>query len=190
MKNWKLAALLAVAATVLVAEPAIAQTTVDLRPAVNSALEWVATALTTVLTVLGGFAIRYVSSKTGLANSTLEASLAARLDDGIHKAIGFALTAAQNEANKPGSGVAEVKFNNWFLSVAASYLNTGFPEIIATLKLTDDRIRQLIMARLQPYMAALPVDGAVATPPIVAAATAAMSPSAAPATPIAPTTLG
>lgn len=177
MRHWKTAAAcLALGASVLLtAGPALAQTTVDMRPLADSALEWIAALATTVLTVLGSFGIRYVSSATGLANSQLEASLNARLVDGIHAAIGFALTAAQNEVNKPGSTIAAVSFNNWFLSLAASYVNGHFPEIIAQFSLTDDKIKAMIMARLQPYLAAIPVTGAATQPAIVTAATAAIA---------------
>lgn len=165
--KWKIAALVLGVAigTALALEPAWAQTTVDVRPAVSSFLEWAATAATAVLTVLGGVGIRLFTSRAGLANSELEASLVARLDDIIHKGIAFALTTAQNEVNKPGSGLAAVKVDNWFMSVALSYVNASAKDIIAKFGLTPDRIRDMIAARLQPYIAAgLPIAGGLPTP--------------------------
>ena len=144
--------------------PAIAQTAVDLRPGISAGLEWLAMALTTVLTVLGGFAIRFVSSKIGMANSELEHSLVQRLDEIIHKGIDYAYTTALNEVNKPGSGLAAVKFDNWFMSLAASYVNTSAPGIIKNFGLTQSRIEDMIKARLPAYIANIPVSGGLPSP--------------------------
>lgn len=160
---------------------AIAQVTaqtVDMRPVAASALEWVATALGTALTVLAGFAVRFVSSKIGVANTELEASLAARLNDIIHRAIDFAYMTALNEVNKPGSGLAAVKFDNWFMSMAASYVNSSAPEIIKKFGLSQARIEELIIARLPAYAASVPVSGGLATPVRATSAAQANAPSA------------
>lgn len=138
--------------------------TVDMRPAATAALEWVAMALTTVLTVLGGFAIRFVSSKTGLANSELERSLNDRLNEIINRGIDYAYATALNEVNKPGSGLAAVKFDNWFLSLAASYTNRSAKDIIGYFKLDQTRIEAMIKARMPAYLANVPIEGALPTP--------------------------
>ena len=164
MNRKAIVACFVVAALIALSYPAYAQTGVDMRPLATSALEWLAMALTTVLTVLGGFAIRYVGARTGLSNSEFEKSLNDRLDDIIHKAIDSAHMAALNEVNKPGSGLAEVKFDNFFLSMAASYVNRSAPEIIKYFSLTQQRIQEMITARLPAYVASVPVAGGLPTP--------------------------
>lgn len=152
----------------LMVTPAFAQVAsgVDLRPALSAGLEWAAMALTTVLTVLGGFAIRFVSSKTGLANSEFERSLVERLDAIIHRGIDFAYTTAVNEVNKPGSGLADVKFDNWFMSLAASYIVRSAPDIIKRFKLDQTRIEEMIKARMPAYLANVPIEGGLPTPEV------------------------
>lgn len=152
----------------MAAAPAIAQMTdgVDLRQTAVAGIEWVGMALGTVLTVLGGFAIRFVSSKIGLANSELEKSLADRLNEIINRGIEYAMTTAINEVNKPGSGLAEVKFDNWFMSLAASYVNTSAPGIIKKFGLTQERIEDMIKARMPAYLANVPIAGGLPTPDV------------------------
>lgn len=135
--------------------------TVDVRPAVSSVLEWIAGALLTVLTVLGSLALRFVSSKIGLANSQLEADLANRLNDIIHRGIDYAYLAALNEVNKPGSGLSSVKVDNYFVSLAVAYINRSAPDILNRFKVSPQRLEEMVMARLGSYMPQLPVQGAL-----------------------------
>jgi hypothetical protein len=135
--------------------------TVDIRPAVSSVLEWIAGALLTVLTVLGSLALRFVSSKIGLANSQLEADLANRLNDIIHRGIDYAYLAALNEVNKPGSGLSSVKVDNYFVSLAVAYINRSAPDILNRFKVSPQRLEEMVMARLGSYMPQLPVQGAL-----------------------------
>lgn len=158
---WLIGVAIAVVLTVAYIDAAAAQT-VDMRPAVSQVFDYALTALATVLTVLGGFAIRFVSSRIGLANSQLEADLASRLNDIIHRAIDYAKTTAQNEVNKPGSGISKVVVDNWFLSMAASYVNRSAPEIIKKFALSQQRIEEMIIARLPGYE--VPIQGGLPAP--------------------------
>ena len=144
----------------------LAQSTVDLRPVALSFLEWLAMALGTALTVLTAFSVRFITGKIGLQNSEFEASLNERLDSFIHKAIDYAYTTAVNEVNKPGSGLAEVKVDNWFMSLALSYVNDSAPGIIKKFGLSPQRIEDMIKARLPAYLAGMPIDGGLPAPPI------------------------
>lgn len=144
--------------------PAYAQTVVDMRPAASSMLEFVAATLGTVLTVVGGFAIRFMSAKIGLANSQLEQSMNDRLNEIIHRGIDYAYVTALNEVNKPGSGLSTVKFDNYFMALAASYVNTSAPGIIKGFSITQDRIEDMIRARFPAYFANIPVAGGLALP--------------------------
>ena len=149
---------------IAMAQPVLAQTVVDMRPAANAFIEWAAGALLTVLTVLGGFGLRFITAKIGLANSEFERSLNDRLNEIIHRGIDYAYTTAQNEVNKPGSGITEVKFDNWFMAMAATYVVRSAPEIIKKFNLTQERIEQLISARMPAYLANVPIAGGLPSP--------------------------
>lgn len=146
-RYWIFAAL---ALLVISASPLWAQT-VDARPAATQALEYVAATLAAVLTLLAGFGVRFVSSKIGLANSELEASLNARLNDIIHRGIDAAYMRAVAEVNDPKSGLAEVKVDNIFVGWAVEYVLKSAPEIIQKFNL-QTRLREMILARLPGYL--------------------------------------
>lgn len=154
--------------------PAEAQT-VDVRPTISAALEWLAGALITVLTALGGVAIRLVLSRIGLSNSQLERDLQERLDFIVHKAIDFALLSAQNEVAKSGAGLGAVKVDNWLIKVAADQVQAAAPGILAHFKLDRAAVERIVISRV-PAAAPIaqppvPVEGGMATPPIAKQAT-------------------
>lgn len=134
----------------LLSAPAWAQT-VDVRPLAGSTLEWVATTLAGVLTVLAGFGVRFVSSKIGLANSDLEASLNARLNEIIHRGIDAAYMRALSEVNNPSSGLQAVKVDNIFIGWVFDYVSKAAPGILAKFN-AHDRLRDMILARIPNYM--------------------------------------
>ncbi len=144
---------------------AFAQSTVDVRPALNEFLSWLQGILMVASTALIGVGIRFVTGKIGLQGSELEASLNARLDEIIHKGIDYAYTTAINEVNKPGSGLEAVKVDNFFLSLVLSYVVDSAPEIIARFGLTPTRIEDMIKARLPAYMGSIPVEGGLPSVP-------------------------
>jgi len=125
--------------------------TVDLRPQASSALEWVATTLGAVLTLLAGFGVRFVSTKIGLANSELEASLNARLNDIIHRGIDAAYMRGLQEVNDPKSGLEAIKVDNIFVGWVIEYVTKAAPGIIARFNL-QARIKDMILARLPGYV--------------------------------------
>lgn len=145
--------------------------TVDMRPTALATIDYVATALGVVLTTLAGFGIRFLNARTGLLTTETEHNLALRLNDVIYRAIDYARIMAENEVKKPGSGLTEVKFDNIFVSWAASYVNNNAPGILARFQITDARLFDMIAARLPGYATpsvAVPVTGATPQPAIVA----------------------
>lgn len=158
-----------IAFAVIQPDIAFAQSTVDVRPALNEFLGWLQSALMVATTTLVAFGIRFVTGKIGLQDSELEASLNARLDEIIHKGIDYAYTTAINEVNKPGSGLEAVKIDNFFLSLVLSYVMDSAPEIIAWFGLTPTRIENMIKARLPAYMGNIPIEGGLPSVPTPAA---------------------
>lgn len=147
----------------LLAGPTVAQT-VDLRQPAVDVLTWLAGVLVTVLTVLASVGIRFVLAKFGLAKSQYEQNLNDRLNDIIHKGIDYALANAINEVNKPGAGLAAVKFDNYFISLVASYVAPRAPEILARFKVTQEKLEDMIWARILPYTNTVPISGGASTP--------------------------
>lgn len=138
--------------------------TVDMRPGAMATIDYIASAVGAVLTVLTGFGIRFLNARTGLLNSEMEASLSARLNDIIYRGIDYARLMAENEVQKPGSGLQQVRFDNIFVSWAASYVNNNAPGILKRFQITDARLFDMIAARIPGYAApsvAVPVTGAV-----------------------------
>jgi hypothetical protein len=166
MKGFRVIALVLLAITVAAVTPAFAQT-VDMRGPAVDVLTWVAGALGTALTVLASVAVRFVFAKFGLANSQYEQNLNDRLSDIIYKGIDYAYATAVNEVQKPGSGLAEVKFDNYLMSVAASYIAPRAAGILATFKITQEKLEDMIWARIPSYMQTIPVTGGASTPATV-----------------------
>ena len=163
MKGFRVIALVLLAITVAAVTPAFAQT-VDLRQPAVDVLTWLGGALVTVLTVLASIAIRFTLAKFGLAKSQLEQNLNDRLNDIIHKGIDYALANAINEVNKPGAGLAAVKFDNYFISLVATYVAPRAPEILARFQVTQEKLEDMIWARILPYTQSVPISGGATTP--------------------------
>lgn len=155
--NTKLGAAVVVALVIMI-EAAAAQT-VDMRSTAISVLEWLANLLTMTLIALLGIAIRFVSAKFGLANSQLEQNLNDRLNDIIHRGMQYALATAINEIQKRGSGLEAVKFDNYFISLAASYVNERAPEILKKFSVTQEKLIEMIYARIPDYATQVPIVG-------------------------------
>lgn len=149
--------------------PAAVAQTVDVRPAVNTFLETAAGALFTVLSVVAAIGVKVAFGYVGLQNSHLEREFNARLDDIIHKGVQFALTAAQNEVAKRGAGLGAIKLDNWFIKVAADYIQPRAQDIMRQFKLDRTKLEEMILARAPSYFQIAPaaeaVAGGVATPP-------------------------
>lgn len=144
--------------------------TVDMRQPAVDVLTVVAGLLGTALTALASVAVRLVFAKFGLANSQYEQNLNDRLNDIIFKGIDFAFATAVNEVRKPGSGLEAVKFDNYFMSVAASYIAPRAGGILSKFKVTQEKLEEMIWARIPAYMQtapSVPVTGGAATPATV-----------------------
>jgi hypothetical protein len=177
--------LLIVVALVVNVTGAHAQT-VDMRQPAVDVLTVVAGLLGTALTALAGVAVRLVFAKFGLANSQYEQNLNDRLNDIIYKGIDFAFATAVNEVQKKGSGLEAVKFDNYFMSVAASYIAPRAAGILSKFTVTQEKLEEMIWARIPSYMQTVPVTGGAKTPETVKAVSREMgrdvsSPTAQPA---------
>jgi hypothetical protein len=147
-RAWTMAAL---AVFIFAAGPVLAQT-IDVRPVASTFLETALTALATVFTVVGGIGIRVALSYAGLANSQLERQLNERLDYIVHQGYQLAITAAQNEVQKPGSSLGAVKLDNWILKYVADYAMKMAPGIINRFfKLDRTKLEEFVLARASTH---------------------------------------
>lgn len=141
----------------------ILDTTVDMRSAAVEVVTWIIGALGVVLSTLAGVAVRLVFAKFGLTNSQLEQNLNDRLNDIIFKGMDYAHATALNEVNKRGSGLEAVKFDNLFISYAASYIVRAAPEILKRFKVDQNRLEELIWARIPAFAQTVPITGGATT---------------------------
>jgi hypothetical protein len=159
---------------------AVAQT-IDVRPVADTFVHTALGTLATVLSVVGGFVIRYVMVRTGLENSALEKDLNERLDFIIHKGFDFARLTYENEMQKRGSGLTVVKLDNYMIKLVAEYVMprvTGIMQSFGVSMATETgrrKVEEMILARApQHFLLAAPqvgsVDGGVATTPAAARA--------------------
>jgi hypothetical protein len=168
--------LIPVFALIALASPTFAQT--DLTPVANQVIDWLAVALMAGGGVLIAAVLRWVSSKTKLQDNEFEALLASRLNDILHRAIEHAVVVAKNEVNKPGSGLKDVKLDNFFLNVALNFAISRMPEIIDYFKLDEESIRQMILARINSLIGDVPIEGGADATETAIDAKVALSPAA------------
>lgn len=156
MKTVFLAFLATMLAT---ASPAFAQT--DVTPIALQLIDVVALVATVGGGILITFVLRWLSSKTRLADNEFEALLANRLNDILHRAIDHAVMVAKNEVNKPGSGLKAVKIDNFFMNIAVGIAMKSMPDIISYFNLTKERIEEMIISRLGG-LGEIPIEGGAA----------------------------
>lgn len=137
--------------------------TVDLRSPALEVVTWLFGLLATILSALGTVAIRLVMSRTGFSNSQLEQNLNDRLNDIIFKGMDYALATAKNEVMKKGSGLEAVKFDNYFMSLAASYVAERAPQILKRFSVTQQKLEEMIWARIPAYVQTVPITGGATT---------------------------
>lgn len=176
------AVLIPVIALLALTSPALAQT--DVTPVVNQLIDWLAVGLMAGSAVVVTALVRWLAAKTRMQDNEFEALLANRLNDILHRAIEHAVVVAKNEVNKPGSGLKEVKLDNFFLNVAMNFAISRMPDIIDYFNLDADSIRDMILARMESFIWDVPADGAIEVPETVTEAKAmiaepmALSPAA------------
>lgn len=137
-------------AAVFAAGPAFAA--VDVTPLANELLDWAQVALTVLGTIASAFAVRWLSTTTGVKNAELEAKLSSELNQIVQRGIGLAYANAKARVNK-GDGL-KIEFDNVFIDMVAGYALKSAPGILERFGFTHDRARleEYIIARLPDWM--------------------------------------
>lgn len=97
-------------------------------------------------------AVRWFASKTGLQDSEFEHLAAARVNDILHRGIEYAEGWAKAQISDPKSQIRHVQFDNFFLEQAVKYAVRSMPDLIGYFKLTEDRIADMIRARINGFI--------------------------------------
>ncbi len=132
---------------------------VDMRPAAIAVVEWLGAAAVALANIGLALGIRWLKTRTGIDRSTLERIDAERLSDIIHHGINFTIAAAKTEVAKPDSRINKVELDNRFLSSVATYVNEAAPGILSNFTLREERLKEMILARMPAYFGEVAVAG-------------------------------
>jgi hypothetical protein len=148
--------LLAMTFSFMLCAPVFAQVAsgggVDFTPVANTLITTVGSGLGVAFTVVAGFLMQFLFAKAKLNDAQLQQLMASRLNEIILKGIDFGEAWLKAQVADPSSPIKHMTFNNLVLDVMARYVVASAPEIIAKFKLTDDRIKDMIKARVAPYL--------------------------------------
>lgn len=143
---------------------------VDFTPVANTLITTIGSGLGVALTVVAGFLVNFLFGKAKLNDSQLEQLMVARLNDIILKGIDFGEAWLKAQVADPSSPIKHLTFNNLVLDVMAQYVVAGAPDILAKLKISDARIRDMIRARIAPYLLSPAADSGelhtITAPPV------------------------
>lgn len=164
----------------------LAVTTAAAAPAQLAAIDFTPWALqgidvlALVLTVCAGFvtkfAISWFASKTKMSDSQFEAIAADRVNDILHKAIDAGEAWMKAQVADPNSPIKRVEVNNFLLAQIIAIAQSSMPDLIKFFGLTEDRLRAMILSRLNGYMAVPAADAGSVK--LTTAATSFASPEA------------
>lgn len=132
--------------------------TVDFTPLVDQVATFAILALTALAAVLSKFVARYVASLTGVKNAEMEALFAAQVHGILLKSIDYAEQWYKEQVANPGTQFKEVRIDNFFLAEAVKYAMRSMPELVSYFGLTEDRIRTMILSRLNALTITGPAD--------------------------------
>lgn len=115
----------------------VATTVIDISPLLNSLIELAGVALLTVAT----WAAHKYGKKLGIEQ---DSKVREYLDDAIAKGIAFGEAKLKEQAGK----IDEIDIKNAKIAEAANYVTKGVPDALKRFKIDDERLKQLIIARL------------------------------------------
>jgi len=125
--------------------------TVDFSPLANNAITAAITVLTIAAGVVSKFAVSFLASKTRLTDSTFEKLMADRVNDILMRAIDHADMWMKAQVADPQSSIREVRIDNMFIRIAVEYALRSMPDLIKYFGLTQQRIEDMIKARLNSF---------------------------------------
>lgn len=121
---------------------------IDFSPFVADLFEVVQVVVLGLAGVLATYATRWVLKKTHLDGLIQEDLIRNYLYTALENAIKFGIAQAETKV----ADKASVDFKNEILATAVNYILTKVPDAIAHFGLSDEAIRDLLVARLTDYL--------------------------------------
>jgi hypothetical protein len=132
--------------------PAPATGGVDFSPLAMQVITIASLALTAIAGWLAKFAVGWLASKTRINDSEAERLLADRVGDILNKSVDYAESWAKAQVADPVSPLKHVQIDNFFVAQATKYAMNSMPDLIKYFGLTENRINDMVRARLAPIM--------------------------------------
>lgn len=139
----------------------VAQQGVDFTPVANNLITTFAGVITVAATVISGFLIKFLSSRAGVNNTQLELLVQQQVDHFIVMSVQYGEAWLKAQVADPASPIKHLTFNSLVLDVMLGYFKSSAAGIIAKQRerFSDDRIRQMITARVSPLLKPPVVNG-------------------------------
>ena len=131
---------------------------VDLVPLWDVVLNTSVAVITTVAVASARYFIKWLSTKTDLINKQAESVLAERIDYALHAGIGYAEAWVKSKIADPESPIRSIQIDNIFVEMAAKYVINSVPDSLRSLNITPDRVKEMVLSRLNRVMALPEVD--------------------------------
>lgn len=119
----------------------------------------VSTALAAVVGYIVWLVKGWLNSKTVLTQTEIDDHLADRINEMAHRGIAYAKTIAAEKFGK-----IDIPVDNWFLNMAAEYAMRSIPDTVKKYNIGEDRMIEIIKARLPEYGFGMTSDVKVSTP--------------------------
>jgi hypothetical protein len=144
--------------TVVMAAPMAVQAAIDFTPWAMQGIDILAVVLTVGAGIVAKFAVSFLASKTKLSDTQFEALAADRVNDILVKSIDAGEAWMKAQVADPNSPIKRVEVNNFLLEQIVRIAQTSMPDLIKFFGLTEDRLRTMILSRLNGYMAVPAAD--------------------------------
>ncbi len=122
--------------------PTIVVTQIDLSPIIANVISLLGAALGALAIWIGWYVKNLVASKVDLSNTKIDEQVQQTYNEAAARAIAYAESALK------GAVPGKVDTNNQYVATAASYLIKFWPDLVAKLGLTEEKVRETILARL------------------------------------------
>jgi hypothetical protein len=100
-------------------------------------------------------------NKAKIQDAQLNALMTARLNEGMAKSIDFGEAWLKAQVADPNSPIKHVSFNSLVLDVMAGYFLRSYPDTANYFKLFEERVKDMLRARVAPYLVTPQADSGV-----------------------------
>lgn len=130
----------------------------DLTPIANELISLAAVAIAAAAGFITRYVIRYLSAKVHLTNSQFETEASEKLSMAINYGINYAMAFLKTKIADPESPIRNITFDNVFIDMAAKYVLSSVPDILEHFGITEDRLTDMVLSRLNKTLPIPEVD--------------------------------